>query len=443
MRDMIRQVVSAYQSIKLEGQGPGYVLFSGQEPGTKLPVTIKVLSRVLGQDPKIAARFRALSQTMRQLNHPNIATVREVGEKAGLPFIVTRVIERAQPLADRLDQPWAIDAAADLVMQTGQALEHAYSKGLVHGSLSPQEIMLRSDGRVAITDFGLTQLLDLIGVQVKQAASPYVAPERTAGQAADPRSDVYSLAAVLYTLLAHRQPMIVQGQALAPGRFNSDVPPAMDEVVVKALAPNPADRYPDVKAFLAALGAVALVPAVAKAMGAATGQRCPKCGTENQTGRFCRNCGAGLDKSQAKPTTTWPRSPAAVAKPTAAAAAPAKPLSALGRKPSTPKPPSKAGEPIQVTKIEVGSMQIGRGVEAKQFEIARPMAVASGEMAAMFPEPLAMPQVDTGSLAPALDRTMITMPEPPPMPVIDWATIAPPMPEVPTIEDVAVKQEGT
>ena len=273
MRDMIRQVVSAYQSIKLEGQGPGYVLFSGQEPGTKLPVTIKVLSRVLGQDPKIAARFRALSQTMRQLNHPSIATVRDVGEKAGLPFIVTRVIERAQPLADRLDQPWAIDAAADLVMQTGQALEHAYSKGLVHGSLSPQEIMLRSDGRVAITDFGLTQLLDLVGVQVRQAASPYVAPERAAGQAADPRSDVYSLAAVLYTLLAHRQPMIVQGQVLAPGRFNSDVPPAMDEVVVKALAPNPADRYPDVKAFLAALGAVALVPAVAKAMAAPKGTR--------------------------------------------------------------------------------------------------------------------------------------------------------------------------
>jgi hypothetical protein len=60
----------------------------------------------------------------------------------------------------------------------------------------------------------------------------------------------------------------------------------------------------------------------------------------------------------------------------------------------------------------------------------------------MFPGPLAMPQVDMSGLAPAADASLITMPEPPPMPVIDWASIAPPMPEVPTIEDIPIKQEG-
>ncbi len=240
MRDMIRQIVSAYQSIKLEGQGDGYVLFVGKEPDSKQPVTIKVLGRTLSKDPKIAARFRALSQTIRQLNHPNIATIRDVGEKAGLPYVVTRVIERAKPLTDRLNQPWAVDEAADLTMQVGQALEHAYNKGLVHGSLSPEGVTVQPDGKVAVGDFGLAQLLDLTGVQLKRAASPYTAPERTAGQAPDPRSDVYSLAAILYTLLAHRPPQVVQGQVLTPGRFNPDVPPAMDNLVVKALALNPA-----------------------------------------------------------------------------------------------------------------------------------------------------------------------------------------------------------
>ena len=105
MRDMIRQIVSAYQSIRLEGQGDGYVLFVGKEPGSKQPVSIKVLARTLGKDPQIAARFRALSQTIRQLNHPNIAAIRDVGEKAGLPYLVTRAIERAKPLTDRLNQP--------------------------------------------------------------------------------------------------------------------------------------------------------------------------------------------------------------------------------------------------------------------------------------------------------------------------------------------------
>jgi len=458
MRDMIRQIVSAYQSIKLEGQGDGYVLFVGKEPDTKQAVTIKVLPRTLGKDPKIATRFRALSQMIRQLNHPNIATIRDVGEKGGLPYLVTRAIERAKPLTDRLDQPWAVDEAADLTMQVGKALEHAYNKGLVHGLLSPNEVTVQPDGKVAVGDFGLVQLQDLVGVQLKQAASPFTAPERAAGQAPDPRSDVYSLAAILYALLAHRPPQVVQGQVLAPGRFNPDVPPAMDNLVVKALAPNPAERYPDVKSFVAALGAVTLAPAVAKAKPAAAGQRCPRCGTENQTGRFCRQCGGPLPQPEAASPTPpaaaqetaprtakeagWLRSEAASPTPPGAAkeAAPRKTAGEL-RKPAAP-PPSRAGEPIQVTTIGVGSVQMGKGIEMAQTVIARPMEVATGELAAMFPEPLAMPQVDMSGLAPAADASLITMPEPPPMPVIDWASIAPPMPEVPTIEDIPIKQEG-
>jgi hypothetical protein len=85
---------------------------------------------------------------------------------------------------------------------------------------------------------------------------------------------------------------------------------------------------------------------------------------------------------------------------------------------------------------------VGKGFEIKQTEIAKPMEAITGELAAMFPEPLAMPELDMSGLAPAADQSLITMPEPPPMPVIDWADIAPPMPAVPTIEDIPVKQEG-
>ncbi|MBN1138885.1 MAG: protein kinase [Anaerolineae bacterium] len=470
MRDMIRQIVSAYQSLKLEGQGDGYVLFAGKEPDSKQPVTIQVLARTLGKDPQIAARFRALSQTIRQLNHPNIAAIRDVGEKGGLPYLVTRAIERAKPLADRLNQPWAVDEAADLTMQVGQALEHAYNKGLVHGSLSPERVTVQPDGRVAVNDFGLAQLLDLAGIQLKQAASPYTAPERASGQAPDPRSDVYSLAAILYTLLAHRPPQVVHGQVLAPSRFNADVPPEMDSVVVKALAPNPAERYPEVKSFLAALGAVrlsAVAPAVARARPAAAGQRCPRCGMENQTGRFCRACGGRLPQAEAAsapapaapskaspgaPAERRPPGPVAVAKEaapgTAKEAAPGTAKEAApgktGREPreeAAPRP-SRADEPIQITTIDVGSVEVGRGIEMTDTVIATPMEVATGELVSMFPEPLVMPQVDMSSLAPAADQSLIDMPEAPPMPVVDWADIAPPMPEVPTIEDIPIEQEG-
>jgi len=420
MRSLIQQIVQSYKSPKLEGQEKGYVLFSGQEPDTKQAVSIKILPRLLGSDPQIAKRFQGLAQAIRQLNHPNIAAVRKVGEEAGLPYIVTRAIEKAQPLATKLDQPWAVDAAADVVMQVGQALEHAYNKGLVHGSLAPENVVVQNDGRVLVTDFGLSEMRDLVGVRLKEAASPYLAPERAAGGAADARADVYSLAAILYSLLAKRAPLVVKGQVTPPSRFNPDVSPAMDEVVVRALDPDPANRYPDVKAFLAAFGAITLAPAMKKArptapavgeaLPAAPAGRCPRCGAENQSSRFCRKCGSRLSLSASPP----------------------------------PSPPakSKLDEPIQVTKIDVGRIKVGTGVELHETVIAQPMPVASGDFGVQFPEPLEMPQVGAG-LWPALgDQLLISMPEPPPMPIIDWAEIVPPPLEVPTIENTPTAKEG-
>ena len=420
MRNLIQQIVQGYKSAKLEGQEGGYLLYVGQDPDSKQAVSIKILPRFLGKDPQIAKRFQGLAQAIRQLNHPNIAAVRKIGEEAGLPYVVTRTIEKAQPLATKLDQPWAVDVAADVVMQVGQALEHAYNKGLVHGSLAPENVVVQNDGRVLVTDFGLSELRDLAGVRVKEAASPYLAPERAAGGAADAHADVYSLAAILYSLLAKRAPMVVKGQVVPPGRFNPDVSSAMDEVVVRALDPDPAKRYPDVKAFLVAFGAITLAPAVKKALSAApaaaealpaaSAVRCPRCGAENQGGRFCRKCGSRLPQ---------PASP-----------------------PPSPPAKSRLDEPIQVTKIEVGRIEIGAGVELHETVIAQPMPVASGELEVQFPEPLEMPQIGATLWPAPGDQLLISMPEPPPMPTIDWAEIVPPPLEVPAIENTAAAEEG-
>jgi hypothetical protein len=411
MRDLIRQIVQGYKSLKLASQDEGYVLFIGEEPDTKQPVAIKILPRALGNDPQIAKRFDGLAKTIRQLNHPNIASVRTVGEKAGLPYMVTRIIEGAQPLAAKLDQPWAVDQAAEVVMQVGQALEHAYNKGIVHGSLSPDNIAVQDNGKVQVNDFGLGSLLDLVGAPVRRALSPYLAPERAAGAPATASADVYSLGAILYSLLTKRPPQVVKGEVTPPSRYNPDVPAAMDQVVVRALALAPADRYADVKSFLAALGAVVLVPATQQAAAATGGVRCAKCGAENQTGRFCRKCGARLVQGSPAP-----------------ARAPAQ---------------SKLDEPIQITRIEVGHIEVGSGVELHKTVIAQPSMVATGELQSQFPEPLKMPDVDDSALWPtADDQWVITMPEPPAMPVIDWAEIAPPMPQVPTMDDVRASEEN-
>jgi serine/threonine protein kinase len=410
MSSLTRQIVEGYKSLKVVAQETGSVLFSGQEPDSKRDVWIRVLTQVLEEDPKIAARFRGLSRTIRQLNHPNIASISKVGEESGLPYIVTRAIEKAQPLAARLDQPWAVEAAADVAMQVGQALDHAYKRGLVHGNLSPENIVVQDDGRVMVTDFGLAELQELVGSQVSQAATPFQAPERVAGQPADARADVYSLATILYSMLTKRTPQIVEGQVLPPSHFNSDVSSEMDRVVVKALSANPEDRYPDARSFLAAFGAVKLAPVV-KPRAAKPLVRCPQCGARKQSGRFCRKCGSRL--TQPKPVSAPPPSG------------------------------SILDEPIQVTQVEVGRVSVGKGIEVRDTVIARPTMVATGDLADMFPEPLPMPKVDLAGLCLEVDcQEGLSMPELAPMPVIDWAEVAPPMPEVPTLEQMTGGSNG-
>ncbi|MGQ9598584.1 MAG: serine/threonine protein kinase [Anaerolineae bacterium] len=409
MRNLIQQIIQRYKAAKLEGQDWGYLLFRAQEPDTKQPVWIKVLPHLLSQDSEVARRFQALTQAIRQLNHPNIPPIRAVGDQAGLPYVITRAIEKAQPLAAKLDQDWTLDAAIDIIMQAGQALEHAYHKGLIHGFLTPDKILMEDNGKVQVTDLGLGELLNLLGLRVKQTMSPYLAPEWEAGHPSSPAADVYSLAAILYHLLTKRAPLVVKGQVLPPSRFNPEVPPAINKLLIKALDPDPANRYPNVQAFLGELGAMILAPAVKEAALAASAPRCPKCGAENQTGRFCRRCGVRLQPpSQVQPT------------------------------PAT-KP--KLEEPIQVTTIQVGHIEIGVGVERHETVIAQPMPVATGELQSLFPEPLPMPQVEAELWPGPDDQLQPSMPKPPPMPVIEWAELVPPIPQAPRIEDVFNKSE--
>ena len=391
MRDLIRQIVKGYQQVNLEGQDEGFVVLSGEEPGSRQEVLIKILPHLLGKDPEIARRFDALAQAIRHLYHPNIATIRRIGEEGGLPYIVTKTLEKAQPLVARLNQRWAVDAAADVVMQVGKALDYAYRQGIVHGDLKPENILIADDGQVQVTDLGLEELAELVGGRVLDAASPFIAPERKEGAKADAPADVYSLAAILYAMLTNRPPQVQGDTVLPPGHFNADVPPEMDRIIVKALSPNPEDRYPSVGAFVAALGAVTLTTRRPGASAPPPGQRCPNCGAKGQTGRFCRKCGTRLPERKSGP-------------------------------------PSKLDEPIQITKIGVGKItEVGKGIEMQHTVIARPMTVATGEMLAEFPEPPEMPAIDPTALWAGLDN--LSMPEPLPFPSVDWSVEVPPMPE--------------
>jgi hypothetical protein len=229
------------------------------------------------------------------------------------------------------------------------------------------------------------------------------------------------LAAILYSLLTKRNPQLVKGEVLPPSRFNPDVPAAADGIIVKALAQDPAARYPDVRTFLAALGAITLVPSEEQLPASVPEDRCPQCGADKQTGRFCRKCGHRLEQPRAPTRPPQPQVPARP-RPTAAE--------------------SMLDEPIQVTKVDVGRVEMGEGVPVEETVIARPFSVTDIELEVEFPEPLTMPTLGEAGQWPSLATDLTAaMPEPPEMPVIDWAEVAPDMPEVPTIEDVQSDEE--
>ena len=143
---------------------------------------------------------------------------------------------------------------------------------------------------------------------------------------------------------------------------------------------------------MAAFGAVTLAPRVKKRPSDRASVQCPQCGAEHQTSRYCRKCGTRLE--------------------------------GLGLE-----------EPIQVTKVDVGRVKVGEGVEVHEMVIVQPMTVATGDLLEQFPEPMEVPRLDLASIWPTRDdQPLIAMPEPPAMPVIDWAEVAPPMPEVPSID---------
>jgi serine/threonine protein kinase len=443
MRELVRRVISEFKSVQLQGQNEGYVLFSGREPDTREKVSIKILPRVLESDPGAERAFESTARAIRQLNHPNLVPVRKVGHESGLPYLVTRAIESGQLLTDRLQKGWTVDEAADAVIQIGHALEHAHNKGLVHGALTPEDVIVQPDGRVLVADVGMADLRRLVGATVKQAASPFVAPEVQQGVRGDARADVYSLAAILYRLVAGRPPQVVKGEVMPPGRFSAEVPPEMDQVLTRALAADPNQRYPDVKALVAALGGVKIAPVAERPRPVTPGGRCSKCGAENQTGRFCRKCGSALAQSKPATAAQPQRKPATPSQPQPKPVTPGQPRRSQERQAATRRPPERSilDEPIQITRIEVGRIEVGSGVEVEDTVIARPMQVASGALDVEFPAPIEMPRLDLDALWPTTgDGLPITMPEPPPIPEIDWAEVAPPMPDVPTIEDIPIAE---
>lgn len=239
-------------------------------------VAVKILHPHLAADATFVTRFRQEAVAAARLAHPGIVAIYDTCSDGGVEAIVMELVT-GRTLRERLDDPAPIDPwqAAGLAAQVAEALDAAHRTGLVHRDIKPANLLLCGDGRVKVADFGIAKAVedaDLTQPGLMVGTAKYLAPEQVRGEPVDPRTDIYSLGVVLYEMLCGRPPFRADTDAatalarlhsepLRPRQVRSGIPKALDDIVTKAMAREPAQRFDSAADLRAALLAGGAMPA--------------------------------------------------------------------------------------------------------------------------------------------------------------------------------------
>jgi serine/threonine-protein kinase len=244
-------------------------VFKATDLKTGRPVALKVPLSNLEGDPAAFSRFEREEEIGRALDHPNILKIIPVEDnEKSRPYLVMELLD-GQTLERLMQQikPFPEADALPIVSQIADGLSYLHANGVVHRDLKPQNIMLCSDGSLRIMDFGIAKVaasrrITFGGFSPTMGTPDYMAPEQVKGQRGDERTDIYSLGAILYEMLTGRVPfegenayMIMNarlvGDPAAPRVRNPTIRPEVEEIVLHAMARNPADRYASAAAMKA------------------------------------------------------------------------------------------------------------------------------------------------------------------------------------------------
>ncbi|MDY5151206.1 Stk1 family PASTA domain-containing Ser/Thr kinase [Actinotignum urinale] len=283
MSDIPTLLGNRYEVGDLIGRGGMAEVHSGYDTRLSRTVAIKILRSDLAQDAIFLARFRREAQSAAALNHPSIVSVYDTGEEqtrtfAGreisMPYIVMEYV-RGRTVASLLKNgnPVPINEAVQIVLGVLSALEYSHFEGIIHRDIKPGNIMLTTDGKVKVMDFGIARAIadsaaTMTSTNSVVGTAQYLSPEQARGEVVDARSDLYSTGCVLYELLTGKPPFQgdsavavayqhVSEQPRPASSLARDIPDTIDRVVMKSLAKNRDDRYQTAAAFRADLLAAA------------------------------------------------------------------------------------------------------------------------------------------------------------------------------------------
>ncbi len=248
-----------YQLLHTLGTGGMAVVYRAYDRMLERPVAIKILRQDFSGDEAFRERFRQEARAAANLSHPNIVTVHDFGFDAGRPFIVMEYVPGTDlKTMIKTRGKFGPEEAINLMVQACEGIGYAHRAGLVHCDVKPHNMLVSPDGRLKVTDFGIARALASIlpdeQSEVVWGSPQYFAPEQAAGQAPSPASDVYSLGVILYEMLAGQLPFVSndpeelarmhrEARPVPPRRYNPQISPELEQIVMKVLAKEPAQRY--------------------------------------------------------------------------------------------------------------------------------------------------------------------------------------------------------
>ncbi len=278
-RDLVGDALPAYDVGDVLGRGGWGVVLAGRHRNLDRQVAIKHLPAAFAADPAARRRFTAEARVLASLDHPHVVPVFDYVERDDLCLLVMELLPGGTLRARAAATGFTPRAAVAVALACSAGLAAAHLRGVLHRDVKPENMLFAASGVVKVTDFGIAKVVGGPETVMTRAGDvlgtpAYIAPEQVLGRALSPATDVYGLATMLYELLAGMLPFPDEGDAMSVlfkhayekptplGEVTSEVPDRVEAAVMRALATDPAERYPSVESF-----GVALAEACAEAWG--------------------------------------------------------------------------------------------------------------------------------------------------------------------------------
>jgi eukaryotic-like serine/threonine-protein kinase len=289
------KTIGRYEVLEELGHGAMGSVFKAHDPAMGRTVALKtILAAALAGDKgeEYRARFYREAHAAGKLAHPGIVPVFDVGEQEGTPFLVMEFVEgRTLSAAAWGGERFTLERSCEVGQQIAEALGYAHRKGVIHRDIKPANILMTSpeaygSERARITDFGVAKLTagDMTSTGQLLGTPAFMPPEQYTGAQVDGRADLFSLGVILYSLVTGERPFtgdtmtavsykVVHTEPVPPRRLNPSIPLRLEEVILKCLAKNPAERFQTGDELAQELAALRGVPITASAMRSAVAVR--------------------------------------------------------------------------------------------------------------------------------------------------------------------------